>query len=237
MSRLVSRPKPNRLILWAIPLFLAGFACNAQLPEFGFGQKTATGTHPAAYLLTPANRITPKITPTATQPVSGAACLPGVWQADHDSVIEYMSDTMLGVGESGYTPSSSEGKLEVEIKAREVSFTVENYLLNVDVSIEEDPEVTYNEVAIQANATANYLASDSQINFTDISYSIEGSLEFDGGFYNMEIEDLINIANIYGFARDVTLPVQTLYFSYSCSGDILTIKVNPFAEMVFTRTQ
>jgi hypothetical protein len=223
--------------LWGLSLFLTALACSLELPQFGAEQKEPTGTHPAAYLLTPSNRITPKVTPTSMPEVSGAACLPGVWQIDHESVIEYMRDTMTGVGEMGYTPLSSVGKLELQIETRAVTLVAENFLLNVGVNVVEDPQVTFNEITIQANATGNYLASDAQINFTDISYTVEGTLRFDGGFYNMAVEDLVNIANIYGFARDITLPVQTVFFSYTCSGDVLTIEVNPYAEVMFRREQ
>lgn len=225
--------RPIRFILGALLFFLVTLACSLELPSLRIGQKEPTGTHPAAYLLTPSNRITPKVTPTPG--VFGAACLPGEWQIDYESVIEYMRDTMTGVGETGYTPLSSEGKLELQIENREIALVAEDFKVNVGVNIGGEPGATSNKVTVQASASANYLASDTQVSLTDISYTVGGTLRSDSGFFNMELEDLLIVANTYGFARDLSLPVRSAFFSYTCAGDVLTIEVNPYAEVMFRR--
>jgi hypothetical protein len=231
MRMMNSWRKPIQLLLWAVSLFLVGLACNLELSEFRIDQNEPTGTNPTAELLTPSGGITP------TPGDSGAACLPGVWQIDHESVIEYMRDTMTGVGETAYTPLSSEGTLELQIESREMTLVAEDFKVNVGVKIGGDPDATSNETTVQADASANYLASDTQINLTDISYDIGGTLKSDNRLYNMELEDLLVIVNTYGFARDLSLPVESTFFSYTCSGDSLSIVVNDFASVSFNREQ
>lgn len=215
--------------MWAFPLFLAALACGLELPEFRIGQIEPTETKPVDNVLTPSSGITP------TPGDSGAACLPGTWQIDHESVIEYMRDTMSGVGEEGFTPLASEGTLELRIESREIILVAEDFKVNVGVDIGGIPDATSNETTIEADARADYLASDTQINLTEISYTVGGTLKSDNRLYNMELEDLMVIANTYGFARDLSLPVQSTYFSYTCSGDNLSIVVNEFASVSFNR--
>jgi len=231
MKQMISWQKPIKLISWAFFLFLAVLACNLELPDFRIDQNQPTGPNATADLLTPGGAITP------TPGDSGAACLPGTWQIDHESVIEYMGDTMAGVGETAYTPLSSEGKLELQIESREITLVAEDFKVNVGVKLGGDPDAASNETNVQADASANYLASDTQINLTDISYTVEGTLKSDNRLYNMDLEDLLVIANTYGFARDLSLPVESTFFSYTCSGDILSIVVNDFASVSFNREQ
>jgi hypothetical protein len=231
MRKMTSWRRPIQLILWVFPLFFAVLACNLELPELRIGQNEPTETNLVVDTLTPGSAITP------TPGDSGAACLPGTWQVDHESVIEYMRDTMAGVGETAYTPLSSEGKLELQIESREITLVAEDFKINVGVKVGGDPDAASNETSVQADVRANFLASGTQINLTDISYNIEGTLNSDNRLYNMELEDLLVMANTYGFARDLSLPVESTFFSYTCSGDTLSIVVNDFASVSFNREQ
>jgi len=231
MRKMASWRRPIQSILWAFPLFLAVLACNLELPDFRINQNEATGTNPVVNTLTPSSGVTP------TAGDSGAACLPGTWQIDHESMIEYMGDTMAGVGETGYTPLSSEGKLVLQIESRKITLVAEDFKVNVGVKVGGDPDAASNETNVQADVRANYLASDTQINLTDISYTVEGILKSDNRLYNMDLEDLLVMENTYGFARDLSLPVESTFFSYTCSGDILSIVVNDFASVSFNREQ
>jgi hypothetical protein len=230
MSMMISRRSVGKLILWIILLSFAVLACNLELNQFGIGQKEATETDSSptsALMITPGGG--------SSSGTSGAACLPGRWQVDHESVIDYMSDTMEGVGEEGFTPLASEGKLSLVIETREVYLAAVAYQVDVGVNIGGKVNANSNKVTIQADASAGYLASDTQINLTEITYDVGGTLESDTGLFTLDMDDLLVIANTYGFARDLTLPIQSTYFSYTCSGDVLTIQVNPYAAVAFNR--
>lgn len=227
---MISRRSVGKLILWIILLSFAALACNLELTQFGIGQKEATETKSSptsALILTPVGG--------SSLGTSGAACLPGTWQIDHESVIDYMADTMEGVGEEGFTPLTSEGKLSLVIETREVTLAAVAYQVDVGVNIGGKVNANSNKVTLQADANAKYLASDTQINLTEIIYDVGGTLESDTGLFALDMDDLLVIANTYGFARDLPLPIQSTYFSYTCSGDVLTIEVNPYAAVAFNR--
>jgi hypothetical protein len=230
MSRVISRRSVGKFILWVILLVFAALACNLELTQFGIGQKEASETE---YSPTSTATVTPGGGPSSG--VSGAACLLGTWQVDHESVIDYMADTMDGVGEEGFTPLTSEGKLSLVIETREVTLAAVDYQVDVGVNIGGKVNANSNKVTVRADASANYLASDTQINLTEITYDVGGTLESDTGLFTLDIDDLLVIANTYGFARDLTLPIQSTYFSYTCSGDVLIIVVNPYAAVSFER--
>jgi hypothetical protein len=227
---MISRRSVGKLILWIILLSFAALACNLELTQFGIGQREATET---AFSPTSTTVFTPGDGPNSG--VSGAACLPGTWQIDHESVIDYMADTMEGVGEEGFTPLTSDGKLSLVIETREVNLAAVAYQVDVGVNIGGKVNANSNKVTVRADASAKYLASDTQINLTEITYDVGGTLESDTGLFTLDMDDLLVIANTYGFARDLSLPIQSTYFSYTCSGDVLTIQVNPYAAVSFKR--
>jgi hypothetical protein len=230
MSRMISRRSVGKLFLWVILLIFAALACNLELTQFGIGQKEATETESSP---TSTTMVTPGGGPSSG--VSGAACLPGTWQIDHESVIDYMTDTMDSVGEEGFTPLTSEGSLSLQIESREVILEAVDYQVDVGVNIGGKVNANSNKVTVQVDASAKYLASDTQINLTEIIYDVGGILESDTGLFTLDMDDLLVVANTYGFARDLTLPIQSVYFSYTCSGDVLTIQVNPYAAVSFER--
>jgi hypothetical protein len=178
---------------------------------------------------------TPFVGPGST--ATGAACLPGTWQIDHPSVLNYMTLSMLGVGEFDFTPLASSGKLELQIIPGQINLLAENFKVDIGVNIWGVANVNVNNVYIQANGAAAYTATDSQVDLTGITYNVIGTLESATASFSLDIEDLLNIAHALGFAGDVNHPYETHKFYYTCSGDILSIVVNEFASVSFNRSQ
>jgi hypothetical protein len=182
---------------------------------------------------TPTN--TPFTSPGST--ATGAACLPGTWQIDHPSVLNYMTLSMFGVGEFDFTPLASEGKLELQIIPGQINLLAENFKVDIGVNIWGVANVNINNIYVQANGAAAYTATDSKVDLTGITYNVMGTLQSATASFSLDIDDLLNIAHALGFASDVKLPYETHSFHYTCSGDILSIVVNEFASVSFNRTQ
>ncbi|TES89882.1 MAG: hypothetical protein E3J88_05160 [Anaerolineales bacterium] len=241
--------------LFAAFLSIATMSCELDLSRLGFGGGEATPTYtyaptqistpvPTIGLQTPTSTtegIVATVVPTNTSipsgpstTASGAACLPGTWAIDHQSVINYMTLSMIGVGEFGFTALGSEGKLELQISPGQVNLLAENFKVKVGVNIGGVASINIFNVSVQANGSANYTASNTSILFTGISYNAVGTME-SAITFSMNFDQLLNTAKDLGFAAGVTNPVTTVTLIYTCSGDIMSIVVNPHASVTFHR--
>jgi hypothetical protein len=255
MFEIFSNKRTIKFSLLITLLAVATLACSLDLSEWGFGGDEATATNPPVLSPTPIPTLQPTVGPgdlpplataTSTQTIpqppggpgstaSGAACLPGTWHVDHSSVINYMTLTMFGVGEFDFTPIASGGKLELQIVPGQVILLAEYFKVDVGVNIGGVANVNINNVYIHANGHANYSASDSRVDLTNISYNAMGTMESSTGSFSVDINDLLSVAQAFGFARGMQLPIQSTSVSYTCSGDILTIVVNAYASVTFIR--
>jgi len=250
-----SNARMLKIGLFVAFLALATMSCELDLSQWGFGGGEATPTF--TYAPTDISTLVPTIgfqTPTSTTegivatavptntPIpsgpsttaSGAACLPGTWAIDHQSVINYMTLSMIGVEEFGFTALGSEGKLELQISPGQVNLLAENFKVKVDINIGGIASVNIFNVSVQANGSANYTASDNSILLTGISYNAVGTME-SAITYSMNFDQLLNTAKDLGFAAGVTNPVTTATLTYTCTGDVLSIVVNPHAAVTFRR--
>ncbi len=253
MTQILSGKSKAKYALLKTVVVLVTLACSLNLSECGLGGGEATATLPSLSSPTPIptlqptfdpNIFPPLLTPTATiqsppsspgSTASGAACLPGTWQIDHSSVINYMTLTMFGVGEFAFTPISSSGKLELQIIPGQIVLLAEYFKVDVGVNIGGVANVNINNVYIQANGHSNYIASDSSADLTNISYNAMGVMESTTGSFSVDLNDLLSIANAFGFARGLKVPVQSTKLHFTCSGDVLTIVVNKYASVTFYR--
>lgn len=253
MTQMFSGKRTVRYVLLKTVVVLVTLACSMNLSECGLGGGEATATIPSLPSPTPIptflptfdpGSLPPLLTPTPTtqsppsspgSTASGAACLPGTWQVDHSSVINYMTLTMFGVGEFNFTPISSSGKLELQIIPGQIVLLAENFKVDVGVNIGGVANVNINNVYIQANGHSNYIATNSKANLSSISYNAMGVMESTTGSFSVDINDLLTIANAFGFARGVDVPIQSQNLKFTCSGDVLTIVVNKYASVTFYR--
>ncbi len=214
---------------------------------------TQTATYPALATSTPLSddgqetpdpSDFPTLTPTSAAPTegspstsaTGAACLPGTWQIDHQSIQNYMTLTMIGVGEYGFNPISSEGKLELQISPGQVILLAENLKIKVGVSPGGVGSVTNSDAIIQSNGSAAYTASDTNILLSAVTYNAVGILESPTAAFSVDFTDLISIARDYGFYRTMENIIKTsASMIYTCAGDTLTIVVNSYASVSFWR--
>lgn len=257
MVQIFSNKRTIKISLCLTLLAVVTLACSLDLSEWGFGGGEATATYPPVGSPTPIPTFQPTLgpedfpplvtaTPTITSPppsppvgpgstATGAACLPGTWHIDHSSVINYMTLTMFGVGEFGFTPLASEGKLELQIIPGQAVLLAEYFKVDIGVNIGGVANVNINNVYIQANGHGNYVASNSRIDMTNISYNAMGTMESTTGSFSVDLNDLLSIAHALGFARGLEIPIQSKSLSYTCSGDNLTIVVNEHASVTFNR--
>jgi hypothetical protein len=257
MKQMFSNKRTLKLVFIKTLVVLVTLACSLNLSECGLDGGEATAPFPSLSSPTPIptlqSTFDPGILPplptathtqdSAPQPppsgpgstASGAACLPGTWHVDHSSVINYMTLTMFGVGEFDFTPISSSGKLELQIIPGQIVLLAEYFKVDVGVNIGGVANVNVNNIYIQANGHGNYSASDSKVDLTNISYNSMGTMESTTGSFSMDMNDLLTIANAFGFARGKEVPIQSTSVNYTCSGDILTIVVNKYASVTFVR--
>jgi hypothetical protein len=244
-----------RLTIFAVVLVLAAVACTVDLGEWKFWENGGeTDPAPSLGTFTPVPTLTPlsqedlpTLTPTPTVVVptvtpsgpstnaTGASCLPGVWQINHESVINYIQLTMLGEKEYGFTPQGSEGKLELQISPGQVNLLAEEFTVDIGVTVGEMANISAFSTSILADASANYLASDTQIALTEIVYDANGNVTSLVASFTVNFDDLLSLAQTMGFARGLPNPITSRTMNYTCSGDVLTIVVNPYASVSFDR--
>jgi hypothetical protein len=237
-------------------LATAAIACTIDFTGWGFGGEEATATFPPVPTATPIPTLQPTtepgVVPPPTQPpptqppptqpydgpgskALGVYCLPGTWQMDHSSVINYMNLSMIGVDEYGFTPLGSEGKLELQIIPGHINLLAENFKVDIGVNIGGVANVNINDFYMQANGSANFTGDDAELFLTEVTYDVSGTIVSSIGTFNMDLFDLLSVAYALGFAGDIHHPTYSTRFDYSCSGDILTIVVNEFASVSFYR--
>jgi hypothetical protein len=244
-----------RITIFAAVLVLAAVACTVDLGEWKFWEKSdETEPAPSMPTFTPIPTLTPisqedlpTLTPTPTVVVptvtpsgpstnaTGASCLPGVWHINHESVINYITLTMLGEREFGFSPQGSEGKLELQISPGQVNLLAEDFTVDIGVTVGEMANISAFSTSIVSDASANYLASDNQISLTGIQYDANGTITSLAASFTVNFDDLLSLAQTLGFARGLPNPITTRTMNYTCSGDVLTIVVNQHASVSFDR--
>jgi hypothetical protein len=241
------------LTLIAVVLILAAVACTVDLGEWKFWE-SGDDTEPAPALgtFTPIPTLTPiseedlpTLTPTVVVPTvtpsgpsttaTGAACLPGVWQINHESVVEYINLTMQGVEQFGFTPQSSDGKLELQISQGQVNLVADEFMVDVGVHVGQMANISAFSASIESDASANYSASDTQIALTGILYDADGAITSLVASFTVNFNDLLTLAQTLGFARGLPNPITSRTMNYTCSADELSIVVNPHASVSFDR--
>jgi hypothetical protein len=249
----------TRILFFAAALFFVAAACTVDLGEWKFWEKSdandgavpvlatftpiptltsmdSTGATPTNTVVVPT--ITPEPQPTSSTPsttATGTLCLPGTWQINHDSVTNYIYLTMIGVEQYGFSPESSSGKLQLKIDQAQVVLEAEDFTVGVNVSVGSMSNLSAFSASIYAEGYATYVASDSQIVLTNILYDAEGDVTSLSATFTVDFKDLLDLAQTLGFARGLPNPITYRVMNYTCSGDTLTIKVNPYASVIFNR--
>ncbi|MEN8241852.1 MAG: hypothetical protein ABFS17_08020 [Chloroflexota bacterium] len=242
-----------KILTFTAVLFFVAAACTVDLAEWKFWESEEPAPSLATFTPIPTQPSTspdvaqPTAVPPTAVPVTpqqpsgpnttavGADCLPGVWQINHPSVVKYINDTMFGVQQYGFTPQSSEGKLELQIVPGNIFLKAEEFTVAVGVNVGDMANISAFSAAIDSDASANYTATDSQVALTDILYTAEGSITSLTATFTIDFYNLLNLAQSMGFAKDLPNPVTSQNMEYTCSGDQLTIVVNPFAFVTFDR--
>lgn len=184
--------------------------------------------------------VVPTITqaPTASGPsttATGASCLPGDWQINHESVTTYIRLSMLSVQEYGFTPQTSEGKLELQIHNGQIVLEAEDFTVGIGVNVGQIANLSAFSASIDAQGFATYYATDGQAALTNIMYDADGTVTSLSASLAVDFQDLLALAQTLGFARGLPASVTHHTISYTCSGDTLTIQVNPYAAVSFDR--
>jgi hypothetical protein len=251
--------KNTKILFFAIALFLAAAACTVDLGDWKFWEKSDATEEPSPALstftpiptLTPMDSaaatptftvvvptITPEPQPTSSTPsttATGALCLPGTWQINHDSVTNYIYLTMIGIEQYGFSPKSSSGTLQLQIDQAQVVLMAEDFTVGVDVQVGEITDIGAFTASIDADGYATYVASYNQIVLTNILYDADGEVTSLSATFSVDFDDLLDLAQTLGFAEGISNPITYRVMYYTCSGDILTIQVNPYASVIFNR--
>jgi hypothetical protein len=250
--------KNYRIGLISVALFIAAAACTIDLGMWKFWEKNgAEEPAPDLATFTPVptstpisegeNDPTPTYTvvvptvtpvPTASGPsttATGASCLPGVWQINHDSVTEYIYLTLIGVQQYGFSPQSSEGLLRLQISSGQIVLLAEDFTVGVGVNVGEIDNLSAFSASIDAEGFANYVATETQVALTDILYDADGTITSLSASFTVDFDDLLSLAQTLGFAEGIQNPVVSKVMTFRCSGDNLTVQVNPYSSVDFDR--
>lgn len=195
---------------------------------------------PAAITNTPAGEPSPQATKTTVadsgSTATGAACMPGTWQIDHDSVVNYLNQSMSGRGVTTFTPLSVEGKLELQIGPDQINAVAEDFKIRLGINLVGISNVSEFDVVVDSTGNAIYDASDIYMTLTEMTYAVQGSMDYALASFSMDLNALLEIANSLGFAKNMQ-PVTTKGLESTCEGDVMTLVINQYASVIFRRAE
>lgn len=175
---------------------------------------------------------------TATPPeVSGAACLPGRWSIDLESVSSYMNLTMLGGEFLDFTPTNTGGLIILNISTTQINLVAQDFAVTMTVSVGDVQNSSDFSIVLQSNGTANYEADNNFLNLTSIGYDANGVMTTSTSTFSQSLTDLHNLSKSLGFASAIPTINSSRNLAYSCAGNVLNIVVNQFAAVIFDRVQ
>lgn len=229
--------------LLACPFVLRLTTARVERPTatpFAFSTATQAPTIgiPVAATNTPAEGPTPQatITTTVESMATGADCMPGTWQIDHDSVVNYISQSMSGRGVNAFTPLSSEGKLELQISSDRIDLSAEGFKVRMGVNAVGITNVSEFDALMEATGNSSYTATDTYVAITNVTYDVEGTMDYALASFTVDFNTLLEIANTLGFAQNLH-PVVNTGLASTCQGDVMTIVINPYASVIFRRVE
>ena len=163
--------------------------------------------------------------------LTGKSCLQGTWELDQEAAQAYLSMTMIGNDELSFTPSGVSGDNSLLITSDEMRAIASN--LQADMITNGDT------ISVVVNGTVygDYTATAKKIELTDIVYSLSGNLVEPVRTSEMNLDTLFAFAQSLSFGKFYDSPPTKLEFSYSCAGNLLSIKLNQYASISMTRTQ
>lgn len=248
-----------KLTILAAVLFVAAAACTVDLGVWKFWDQETDTEEPSLATFTPiiptltplpevteatpteevvVPTVTPAQAPTSSTPSTnavGAACLPGVWQINYESVINYIYLTMIGVNQYGFSPQGASGKLELHVAESQIALYADDFTVDVGVHVGEMTNLSAFSAAINAEGGAYYTATDSQVYLSGIVYDAEGTVTSLSASLTADFDDLFSLAQSLGFGEDIPASITYRTLNYSCGGDVLSIQVNPYASVIFDR--
>ena len=260
----MSRSSNNKVFigLMIAALVLSMLACSLDLSQLGIGggndadatdEPTTPTPIPTFIFITitptpvedggaapevPTNTPVPAAPSGPSTTATGAVCLPGTWQIDHESVKNYIILSMIGFEEYGFSAKSVSGKMELQITPGQINILAEGFKVVIGVNVGGVADASLFSVSVNANGSASYTATDSVVSMTSITYNVVGTMESgESGTvsYSMDLDDLLNVAQDLGFAKDLPVPITERQIVYTCAGDTLTIVVNAHATVTFRR--
>ncbi|MEK6221265.1 MAG: hypothetical protein N2D54_03370 [Chloroflexota bacterium] len=166
---------------------------------------------------------------------TGARCLFGTWGLDNQSVINYLTLTMLGTENFGFTPDAVQGTIQLDITAEQINLDAQDFDVSFNVNVGDVAGAGDFGVTIQADGTGSYLAQDTSISVFDITYDASGVMTTGERSFQMGLADLHNIGKDLGFAVESPTLVTQKDFDFTCAGNVMTVVVNHYAVVLFSR--
>lgn len=202
-------------------------------PEGEFGIPTSGENTPEG---TPSPQAAEIIAAETESPLIGAACIPGTWQIDHDSVLNYIAQSMTARGVTTFTPLSVTGKMELQIGEGQINAVAEDFKIRFGLNLIGISNLSEFDVIVDSAGNSSYDASDIYMTLTDMTYDVQGMMEYAFASFSMDLNELLEIANSLGFAKNSPM-VTTIGLESNCNQDVMTIAINQYASVIFRRVE
>lgn len=163
-----------------------------------------------------------------TASLSGSACLPGTWTVSKEAIQSYIGSTLMGNGASS-TVGVLEGSGSLQITDTQMFAAAQN--VNVQLT---SVGIDYT-ASGSGTASANYTANESVITLTGIVYSGEATLVEPLRTSALDLTGVLKFVQSLGFATGFsTLPLES-NLPYTCTSNVLTVRINPHATVNLVR--
>ena len=244
-SKNKSQGNKIKLALAAAAMLLAVLACS--LPDTSGGDTGDAAPTPTVtpivlepqvepepqVIVTPTDTPLPVIVPEEPEVVlTGAACLPGLWVFDPEAAQSYVMQTMVGNRQLSFTPSALLGYNNVQITETHITGVAQDLQVQMVPADDKDTTIT---VELNGTSSGAYVVEKDRMIISNLTYSGSGELTEPVQTFPMDLSGMLDFAHSLGFAGKFLEIPSEIRMSFSCGGDVLSLRVNQYATIALLR--
>lgn len=195
----------------------------------------------------PTDNLSSSFTPTGSIPTAtplggsgstalGDACLPGKWNMDQDSVVDYLSKTMQGNNYFEFLPQSASGRVQLQFVDGIIYVEVRDFRVDMQVNINVPTDAGDFSIVLNSTGIGNYASSQGfTLDITNITYETQGTMTTALGSIKIDSNDLGELAKDLKFVEKIPEVIEARNMNFTCQGDELAIQVNSYSWLLFYR--
>lgn len=162
-------------------------------------------------------------------------CLVGTWQADMNSVKNYIALAMIGEDHFDFSPAQVTGLVLLEFSSDRIQMTAEDYLIDMEINQTSMAGASDFILLVQAEGGSDYTAGSNFIRITNPLLEMKAVMTTTATSFELDREDIASISQDLGFGISVPLVLESPEMDFSCAGNTLMLKITEYSILHFNR--